>query len=161
MTNLPHLEYREKQHYVAIRSNVSMENLAKMADKFGEVFSWLNGKGLKPAGAPFYRYAAFEEGEMIDLEVGVPVMGLVEGGKQILAGFFPAGQYAVLIHTGSYDGLQHATATLLKWAEENGITFQTSGNGKVWRARTENYLIDPTMEPNPKKWQTELAILIV
>jgi effector-binding domain-containing protein len=159
--DLPHLETREKQNYVAVRSFVSMDDLSKMAFKFEEVFSWLDGKGLKPAGPPFYRYAAFEMGEMLDLEVGVPVAFPVSGDEKVQAGFFPEGQYAVLFHTGSYDGLQQATSKLLDWAEENGIIFQTSDYGKVWRARIEYYLIDPNLEPNPEKWLTELAILTV
>jgi hypothetical protein len=44
--------------------------------------------------------------------------------------------------------------------KENGIVWQTSEEGKAWGARIEAYLTDPAEEPDPQKWQTELAFLI-
>ena len=32
--------------------------------------------------------------------------------------------------------------------------------GKAWGANVETYVTDPRAEPDPQKWQTELAILV-
>jgi hypothetical protein len=61
---------------------------------------------------------------------------------------------------GPYEGLMQATADLLAWAEKKGIVWDKRPAGpksEAWRARVENYLTDPTKEPDPAKWETELA----
>jgi effector-binding domain-containing protein len=155
----PHLEYRERLDYVSIQAHVSMQHLVDQAKLFSEIFSWLAKNGVQISGSPFYRYTSFYDHEMMDIEVGVPVMKAVVGDGRIMAGYFPAGQYAVLVYEGNYSGLRDATAGLLDWAEEHGIVFQTSNDGSEWTARIEFSLTDPAKEPDPKKWQTELAIL--
>jgi effector-binding domain-containing protein len=155
----PHLEYREKMDIVSIAAHVSMDHLADLGVLFSEIFPWLAKKEVELAGSPFYRYKVFYDHEMMDIEVGVPVNKPVIGDDRIAAGNFPAGQYVVLVYEGNYSGLRDATAGLLDWAEEQGIEFQTSNDGREWKARIEFSLTDPSKEPDPQKWQTELAIL--
>ena len=53
-----------------------------------------------------------------------------------------------------------ATADLLAWAEKKGIVWDKPPEGpkrEAWRARVENYLTDPTKEPDPAKRETEPA----
>jgi hypothetical protein len=48
-----------------------------------------------------------------------------------------------------------ATADLLAWAEKKGTVWDKWPAGpksEAWRARVENYLTDPTKEPDPAKW---------
>jgi hypothetical protein len=35
-----------------------------------------------------------------------------------------------------------------------------TGSGSAWRGRVEHYLTDPSVEPDPSKWQVEAAYLI-
>ena len=34
-----------------------------------------------------------------------------------------------------------------------------TGQGEAWRASAEQYLVDPCLEPDPQRWQVELAYL--
>jgi effector-binding domain-containing protein len=83
----------------------------------------------------------------------------VEGDEQVLAATLPAGSYATVTYTGHPDGLVDATASLLKWAEDEHLTFDTtqSPDGDRWAARLEIYETDPREEPDMAKWVTQLA----
>jgi hypothetical protein len=68
----------------------------------------------------------------------------------------------VLRHTGPYDGLAASNAALQRWAGEHAITFGTldTAEGLAWRGRAEHFLTDPSQEPDPAKWETDVAYLI-
>ena len=78
----------------------------------------------------------------------------------ITAQVLPAGQYATLLYTGDYDGLMDANRVLIEWAQENGIAWDRwdDENGDAFRSRIEIYHTDPGDEPDPAKWETEVAI---
>ena len=107
----------------------------------------------------------------LQIEMGVPVATAIDGGGsdgdsgdggRITPGVLPAGRYAVLRHTGPYDGLIASNAALQRWAEEHGITFDSwdTPEGTAWRARAEHYLTNPAAEPDPSKWEVDVAYLI-
>ncbi len=52
-----------------------------------------------------------------------------------------------------------ATASLLKWAEEQDLTWDVrqAPDGDRWAARLEIYETDPAEEPDMTKWETQLA----
>jgi effector-binding domain-containing protein len=157
----PKLEYRDEQPYVAIRSQVTMQELGTVLPPLiGEVFGWLESKGVAPAGPPFWRYLVIDMAAKLEIDVAVPVTTAVTGEDRIIADILPAGRYAVLVHTGPYDELIEVTAALLAWAEEKSLTWDKwseGPRGEGWRARIETYLTDPIVEPDPAKWETELA----
>lgn len=161
MITEPKIEHRDEQPYVGIRAQVTFQELGKVLPPlWGEVYGWLAGKGLKPAGAPLWRYRVIDMGAKMEIDVGVPVATPVKGDNRITADTLPAGRYATLIYTGPYEGLKQATADLLDWAQNKGIVWdkRTKGStGESWRARIENYLTDPRAEPDSAKWQTELV----
>jgi effector-binding domain-containing protein len=162
----PQLEDRAEQHYGSIRAQVAIPELGDglIPRLLGEVYAWLGEQGLPPAGAPFIRYhvcvPVASMTEKLDIEVGVPVAAAVSGDDRVCAGAFPAGRYATLLYTGDYSGLVEANAALLRWGAENGIIWDSwkAGNGDGFGARLETYLTDPQEEPDPAKWQTEVAI---
>jgi effector-binding domain-containing protein len=160
----PKLEHRKEQHYVAIRAQVAIPFGKVLGPAWDEVNAWLKSKSLISSGAPFIRYLTTDMSKKLDIEVGVPVAAAVSGNDRISTGVFPAGRYATLVYTGSYNGkgLLKATVALLEWAKENNIVWQTSkiDNVEWWGARIEFYLTDPNSEPDPQKWQTELAFLV-
>jgi len=107
-----------------------------------------------------WRYRVIDMAAKLEIDVAVPVAAAVIGDNRIVADILPAGRYAILIYSGPYEGLMQATADLLAWAEKRGIVWdkQPAGpKGEAWRARVENYLTDPTKEPDAAKWETELA----
>jgi hypothetical protein len=120
----------------------------------------LASKGVKPAGAPLWRYLVIDMAAKLEIDVGVPVATPLTGDNRITADTLPAGRYSTLIYTGPYEGLMQATADLLAWAEKKGVVWDkwpAGSKGEGWRARIENYFTDPRAEPDSTKWQTELA----
>jgi effector-binding domain-containing protein len=161
MITEPKIEHRNEQAYVGLRAQVTMQELGTLLPPlWGEVYGWLANKGLKPAGAPLWRYRVINMAAKLEIDVGVPVGRPVSGDNRIIADTLPAGRYAGLLYTGPYEGLMQATADLLAWAQNKGIFWDkwTEGSkGEGWRARIEHYLTDPREEPNSTNWQTELA----
>jgi effector-binding domain-containing protein len=166
------IQRRGAQSYAAIPMQVTMESLAGAVDQaFPELFGWLARHAIAPAGPPFIRYLVIDMAAGLQIEMGVPVATAIDDdggdgdsgdGGRITPGVLPAGRYAVLRHTGPYDGLIASNAALQRWAEEQGITFDSWGTpeGTAWRARAEHYLTNPAAEPDPSKWEVDVAYLI-
>jgi effector-binding domain-containing protein len=162
MSRTPEITERTEQPYVAIGADVTMAELPGLADRFGEVFGWLARRGIAPAGAPFFRYHVIDMERTLSVEAGVPIAAAVAGDEQVLAGTLPAGRYATYLHVGPYDGLIGAVDTLLRWAAVQGIEWDSSSaaDGEHWACRMETYRTDPSAEPDPSRWETELAFRI-
>jgi len=160
MTTEPKLEHRDEQPYVAIRTQVPMRKFKTVIPQLlGEVFAWLEKQGVAPAGAPFMRFHVINMAAKMDLELGAPVATAVPGDDRLSAGVLPAGRYASLVYTGVKNGIK-GNAALLDWGAEKGLVWDTwvAENGDGFGARLESYLTDPDEEPDPAKWETEVAI---
>ena len=86
---------------------------------------------------------------------------MAQGDDRVRSGVLPAGRYVTLRHTGPYDGLIASNAALQDWAKGRGITFGSRDTelGEAWPGRAEHYLTDPSAEPDPAKWQVDVAYL--
>ena len=158
----PQVQQHAEQHYAAIPMTVTMDTLPQAVDQaFPELFGWLAAQGLEAAGPPFIRYLVIDMAAELKIELAVPIDRPAAGSGRVQPGFLPEGRYAVLRHTGSYDGLIDANAALQRWATEHGVAFDTwdVADGSAWRARVEHYLTDPSKEPDPSKWETDVAYL--
>jgi len=158
----PQIEERAALHYAGIRMTVTMDGIAGAVDEaFPELFGWLAGQGIAPGGAPFIRYLVIDMAAGLQLDLGVPVDAPVTGSGRVQPCVLPAGRYAVLRHTGPYDGLVASNAALQRWAHSRGIEFDTwdTPDGSAWQARAEHYLTDPSKEPDPAKWEVDVAYL--
>ena len=145
MSSAPEIVTRAEQPYVAVRAKVTMGEIAAFARRFGEVFGWLDGHGLVPAGPPFFKYNVIDMARELEMEAGVPIATAIGGDDQMVAGVLPAGRYATLTHVGHPSELMAATKALLDWAAEQGLTWDVtpSEDGDRWACRLENYLTDP------------------
>jgi effector-binding domain-containing protein len=151
---------RPAQPYAAIKSRVTMQTLGKVLPEVGpRVYGWLGERGISPVGAPFWKYNLVDMERGLEVEVGVPIGRAVDGDDQVLASVLPAGRYAAIRYTGHPDGLLGATASLLKWAAEQDLTWDVDStpDGERWAARLEIYETDPAVEPDMSKWTTQLA----
>ena len=163
MSNEPRIQERAAQHYAAIPVPVTMDGLSAAVDSaFSELFGWLAGQGIAPAGPPLIRYLVIDMAGEMQIEMGVPVAAPITASGRIQPGTLPGGRYAVLRHTGPYDGLVASNAALERWAQEHVIEFDTwdTPQGAAWRSRAEHYLTDPSQEPDPAKLETDVAYLI-
>jgi effector-binding domain-containing protein len=158
----PRIEQRAEQPYAGIRMRVTMEGLPAAVDQgFPELFGWLAEHGTAPAGPPFIRYHVIDMDRELDIELGVPAGVAAEVGGRVRSGVLPAGRYVVLRHTGPYDGLIASNAALQEWAAEQDVTLDSSDtpDGSAWRGRVEHYLTNPAEEPDPSKWEVDVAYL--
>jgi effector-binding domain-containing protein len=155
----PKITSRAEQPYVAIKGVVTMSTIPAIADRMGEVFGWLGARGVEPAGAPFFKYNRIDMENTLEIEVGVPLAEPLEGEGEILAGVLPAGRYATVSHVGHPDELMGVTADLLRWAADQGLTWdmRETPEGELWGCRLEFYLTNPVDQPDMSKWEEELA----
>jgi effector-binding domain-containing protein len=164
----PRVELREAQPYLGIHAP-SIDGIRRFADSaFPELFGWLREHGVAPAGPPFIRYYEVDSaGEPLDVEVGVPADGQVEGDARVRGDALPAGSYLTAVHVGPYTSdslpdLADARSEILAWAEDNGIEFsQDSERGQTFPCAFEQYRIGPVDDPDFTKWETEFAYLVV
>lgn len=158
MTN-PRIEQRPEQPYAGIRVRVTHPELGRAVPPlWPEVFGWLAQHGAAPAGPPFIRYLVVDMDGELEVEAGVPVAAPVAGDGRVVAGVLPAGRWAALLHTGHPQELVAANAELQRWGAEKGLRWQVEGD--VWSGRIESSLTDPAREPDPGRWQTDVAYLV-
>lgn len=160
MITEPTIENRDAQPYVGIRSRVAMSEISAAMDRLGEVFGWLERHREAPTGAPFIRYLQIDMETTLEIDVAVPVASVLAGDGEIITDELPAGRYVTFVYTGDYRNLVGITAELLRWGDQRGVRWDrwpASPSGENWRARIETYLTNPAEEPDPAKWQTELA----
>jgi effector-binding domain-containing protein len=159
MSTTPQITERTAQPYVAIGAEVTMEQLPGLADQLGEVFSWLAERGLAPAGPPFSGTTSSTWNGSSTSKPACQCRQQSRVGKSVTAGVLPAGRYATTVHVGPYDGLTGAVDNLLQWAQAHGLEWDKSpaGDGEHWGCRLEIYLTNPAEQPDPAKWETQLA----
>jgi effector-binding domain-containing protein len=160
MIGTPKLEERTEQHYVGIRTQATMQELARVIpDSNSEVAAWLRKQGVAPAGAPFVRYLVIDMEALLEIAVGFPVASALPGDEHVTAGVLPAGRYASLVYTGIDNGIE-ANKVLLFWGRDQGLEWDTwdTEKGSGWGARFETFLTNSQEEPDQSKWQTEVAI---
>ncbi len=83
-----------------------------------------------------------------DLAAGCQVVGNVdlEGACEWLT--LPGGPHAFASHFGPYHQLKETHTAIRAWCETNGKNM----TGPCW----ETYPVDPGLEPDPSKWQTDV-----
>lgn len=148
MTYAMELRTIQSRPIVGIRvTTVPAELGATMDQLLPEVWGYLEGRGVQPAGPPFARYHDYGA-ERVDLEAGLPVSEPVAGEGRIAAGELPAGRAAVTWHVGPYDTLREAYDALASWIAAQGHR----SAGAPW----EVYWTDPGEVPDPAEWKTEV-----
>jgi effector-binding domain-containing protein len=160
MIGQPRLEDRSEQPYVGIRTQVPMQELKHtIPGSLRELFPWLAQRGIAPAGPPFIRYHVIDMAALMDVEIGIPVSSAPPGDGRVRPGVLPSGRYAALVYTGIENGIA-GNAALLDWGKNEGLTWDRwkAETGDAFGARYESFLTDPDDEPDPARWETEVAI---
>jgi len=159
MLSQPQIVTKPDQPFAAIRISVDRNDIpSKAPPLIGEVAAWLGAKGSAPSGAPFFSYLAMPHNGPMVMEVGFPIATQLAGDSRVRTGVIRGGRFASLIHTGPYDGLYDANVALGQWLAGQGVAHQMpAGAGAYDNALLEIYYTDPQEEPDPQKWETEVA----
>ena len=134
-------------HTAVVRETIGQNDIPTAIGRmFQLVTEALHRQGVEPSGSPFARYHSF--GDTVDLEAGVPVPTPIQPDGTVVPGELPAGPAALAVHAGPYEGLAGTYAAIEAWLASTGRT----ASGGPW----EIYLTDPSAEPDPTKWLTEV-----
>jgi hypothetical protein len=167
----PRVETRAAQPYAAIGARAANEAEFRSAvDRaMPAVFRWVERHGLTPVGAPFLRYLVVDESHLpVDgpppatFECGVPLAAAPEGDDEVHAGELPEGRWIVTLHRGGYSGLGRAHGVVHEWAAEEGAVVERTpvDGGTAFGGNVEHFRIGPFEEPDPWKWETDVAYLL-
>jgi effector-binding domain-containing protein len=150
---------KPERPYLGIRFETPFDGMFALVTKaLKELRKWSKENELSDESPYFLRYYHCDMKRMMDVEVGLmTTSGLGQG--RIQPGSFPQGRYATLVYRGN--GLRGNQA-LMKWATDNGITFDPLVAGAVesYTCRYEAYLTDYRIEPRKLLWDVELSIKI-
>jgi effector-binding domain-containing protein len=122
--------------------------LAEVGNWLPNAYAELFGPGVTPAGPPFARYTMHDD--VFTIEAGCPVATPVTAHGRVEPSSLPGGTAAVLLHTGPYDQLGAALATVQEWLRAQG--YRQSGDH--W----EIYLNGPPDVPDAAQWKTEVVV---
>ncbi len=116
----------------------------------GKVFTHAMAHGLPIAGHPMARYVDTGPGLwgvdfIVPLAEPAPESAVTE---EFQAGSLYTGPVAFAEHTGPYDTLPETNAAIQQWIMDNGY--------EVSCAPWEYYDTDPSEEPDPTKWVTQV-----
>lgn len=138
----------EKQHVATIRVTIKPEDVARtLAVALPEVMKHVTKEGATIAGPPFSRYHKRSD-DQFELEAGIPVAAPIREGGRVKASTLPGGKAATVWHIGKYHDLPKSYAKLEAWMK--------SRNHDVSAAFWEVYWTDPGLEPDPRKWKTQI-----
>lgn len=134
-------------HAATMREDVARDDIPEaMGRIFQAVREALATQHIEPSGAPFARYHSF--GDVVDLEAGVMVATPIQPVGDVKPSELPAGPAAIAVHAGPYESLNATYDAMERWLAAS----THEANGGPW----ELYITDPSAEPDPTKWLTEV-----
>ncbi|HEX2857533.1 MAG TPA: GyrI-like domain-containing protein [Propionibacteriaceae bacterium] len=137
-------------HTAVVRSTVTVSDMGGfVGPAIGTVARALAQQRVAPSGPPFARYHR-TGGQEFDVEAGFATPGEVSASGDVRASTLPGGAAAVLTYLGPYDEMEPAYGALEEWVARSG----GRPSGDPW----EVYLSDPSKEPDPRTWRTEIVM---
>ncbi len=149
MIDTPQIVRTAAQAAAVIRITVPRKDIRSvMGPGLRELLATLDAQGIVPAG-PWFTHHLRMDPDTFDFEIGVPVAEPVAAAGRVTTGQLPAATVARTVYHGPYEGLPAAWPELDGWIVAQGRTAGPS----LW----ETYLTDPTANPDPATWRTELT----
>lgn len=137
------------KYYVMNRAEVSMENVQKFySQNLGPIFARVQKEGITMAGMPSGLFFKWDQANnKTDMAVAVPVMEEVDIQDLSSISLQPSNVVEVL-YQGDFANTQEAHEAIDAYMLDRGILY----NAPI----IEEYVTDPTQEPDPTKWQTRI-----
>jgi predicted transcriptional regulator YdeE len=160
------LEDRPDIHYIGMPASAPRSEFdvpGGVSSMKSVVREWLADHHIEPMTGSMYVYhRTGERTDPIDLTVAYPITEPVDPSDGLVFGTLPAGRYVVGCHIGSYSLIDDSSDGILHWAGSRrlNINLREEGLARVWNARADHFLTDPTKEPDESKWVTNLLFHI-
>lgn len=155
-------EERQRVHYLGVPFSARFSEFGAPGgpnEAIPRIYRWLGEHQVAPLGGPLFVYRHIRNSDdTVDLTVAVPIAGPVTPTDGLVLGELPAGTYVVGRHVGAPDALPAAHDEVTEWAAANGhrLDVLEDADGRLWTGHAEHFLTDPTDEPDPSGWVTDL-----
>jgi effector-binding domain-containing protein len=136
------------QYVLFLKGKSSVQNIGQdMGAMYGKLYDYMGTKTINPVGPPIALYFS-EPGPEWEIGVAVPVTEGTGGQGAIEATTLPGGKMVSTMHIGPYEKLHESWNALSDWIKKN--KYNPAGPGR------EVYLLGPSQETDPVKFETEL-----
>lgn len=141
------LRVLQPHHTASVRETVHRDSVTEaLGQSFQAVKESLARQGIDATGSLFARWHSREDD--VDLEAGLMVSAPIQQEGEVKPSQLPGGPAAIAIHAGPYEGLKATYDAVEAWLART----ERSASGGPW----EIYLTDPSAEPDPSRWLTEI-----
>jgi effector-binding domain-containing protein len=138
----------EPAKVLAIKATVNSDEVgAKLGEFFPRLIDCVINSGIDMMGPPYSKYYSWDPEGETEMEAGITVSGEAEcEGVEYIE--LPACKVVTCMHVGPYEEIGEVYDDIQEYITENGMKI----NGAVW----EVYLTDPSSEPDPEKYRTQV-----
>ena len=137
------------KNYAAVQKEVSWNEMKDFFESsFKKLQETMKQKRARMTGAPAGLYFTWDEQNMkTDMAVAIPSHRMIDT-EDVKTVRLPTSEAYSVDHVGPYEGLYYAHRALGYYLNKNGI--------KMKAPAVEEYLTDPTAEPDTSKWLTKI-----
>jgi effector-binding domain-containing protein len=146
------VEEKEK-HYIMNRQEVDVKNIAQFyATNLGSLFGKVQKNGVEMSGKPCGLFFKWDEANgKTDMAAAIPVAEKLWI-KDASSYDIPAGKGLQIDYYGDYNGTEAAHSAMDEYLKDHGLF----NNPPI----IEEYVTDPSEEPDPSKWLTKITYYI-
>jgi len=139
----------QPQIAAAVHGEVKLEQMPAFFGKaFHQVMAAVEGSDVSITGPPFGYYPTMPT-DVIVVEAGFPTSGPIDPQGDVRTIELPGGTAVVTTHVGPYETMEQTYTELHAWIAAHGY----KGAAGMW----EEYLSDPSAEPDQSKWRTGIV----
>ena len=143
------LRVLQARHTASVRETVASDDVTEALGRaFQAVRGTLEKQGVAADGSLFARWHG--RGDQVDVEAGIMVATAITPDGEVKPNELPGGPAVIAVHAGPYEGLKRTYDAMEAWLTRAG----RSASGGPW----EIYLTDPSAEPDPSRWLTEIDL---
>lgn len=143
------IRFAEPQWFLSIRDTVDQLQANTIHGKlFEEVNAFMESNEVKSKLSPIVIYHFWSD-SIVDVEAGIQLDdSIYSESKRVTLNKIDTGNVVTATHYGAYDRLPETYFSINEWMRRNSVEII----GAPW----EVYVTDPSLEPNPDKWKTEI-----